>query len=53
LNFKERVLKREYNTSFVGRIAKLEGFTQEEMAKKWDTLMLLWSHFQRNKITFC
>ncbi|CAH0334726.1 hypothetical protein FVB9288_00331 [Flavobacterium sp. CECT 9288] len=27
-------LEKEYNTSFVGRIAKLEGFTQEEMAKK-------------------
>ena len=27
-------LEKEYNTSFIGRIAKLEGFTQEEMAKK-------------------
>ena len=27
-------LEKEYNTNFVGRIAKLEGFTQEEMAKK-------------------
>lgn len=27
-------LEKEYNTSFIGRIAKLEGFTQQEMAKK-------------------
>ena len=27
-------LEKEYNTSFIGRIAKLEGFTQEEMSKK-------------------
>jgi putative ABC transport system permease protein len=27
-------LEKEYNTSFIGRIAKLEGFTEEEMAKK-------------------
>jgi hypothetical protein len=27
-------LEKSTSTSFVGRIAKLEGFTQEEMAKK-------------------